>query len=151
MVVKIISGGQTGADQGGLIAAYEIGIPTGGFAPRRFLTELGYNPVKLKFYNLVDSGLDYTGRTRMNVECADVTIWFGYNNTPGYKATVREANRANKLFINVTGWSPEKIAHRLKPYHIVNVAGNRESKNRGICKTVYNTLKIVLSILKEKK
>ena len=33
MVVKIISGGQTGADRAGLDAAMEAGIPVGGILP----------------------------------------------------------------------------------------------------------------------
>src|SRR5262249_12492939 len=36
---KVISGGQTGADQGALRAARATGIPTGGWAPRRWLVE----------------------------------------------------------------------------------------------------------------
>jgi len=37
----VISGGQTGADRGGLIAAKELGIPTGGTAPLGYKTEAG--------------------------------------------------------------------------------------------------------------
>ena len=33
----IVSGGQTGADQGGLEAAKEAGIRTGGWAPDKFV------------------------------------------------------------------------------------------------------------------
>lgn len=31
---KVISGGQTGADRGGIDAAFEMGLKTGGHAPR---------------------------------------------------------------------------------------------------------------------
>lgn len=41
MIEKIVSGGQTGADQGGLEAAEELGIPTGGWAPAGYYTEQG--------------------------------------------------------------------------------------------------------------
>ena len=41
MVTKIISGGQTGADQAGLAVAKRLGIPAGGFLPKGFLTEAG--------------------------------------------------------------------------------------------------------------
>ena len=37
---KIISGGQTGADMGGLLAAKDLGIRTGGWMPKGWLTEL---------------------------------------------------------------------------------------------------------------
>lgn len=42
--VRIISGGQTGADQGALVAAKQLGIETGGWTPRGFLTEAGPCP-----------------------------------------------------------------------------------------------------------
>ena len=43
MIKKIISGGQTGADQIGLEVALSLGIPTGGTAPKGFITETGPN------------------------------------------------------------------------------------------------------------
>lgn len=41
MIERVISGGQTGADQAALRAARACGIPTGGWAPRGWLTEDG--------------------------------------------------------------------------------------------------------------
>jgi hypothetical protein len=38
MIERVISGGQTGADQAGWRAARAAGIPTGGFMPKGFLT-----------------------------------------------------------------------------------------------------------------
>lgn len=46
-MIKIISGGQTGADMGGLEAAREYGFPTGGYAPKGWMTE---RYVKRSFY-----------------------------------------------------------------------------------------------------
>jgi hypothetical protein len=40
-IVKVISGGQTGADQGGLVAARTLKIETGGTAAKGWLTEDG--------------------------------------------------------------------------------------------------------------
>lgn len=40
-VVRIISGGQTGADRAGLEAGRSLGVATGGTAPGDFLTEFG--------------------------------------------------------------------------------------------------------------
>jgi hypothetical protein len=45
MITKIISGGQTGADQGALYAAIGLDIPHGGWVPKGGKTEGG--PVKL--------------------------------------------------------------------------------------------------------
>jgi hypothetical protein len=40
LVTKVISGGQSGADLGGLRAAKVLGIQTGGSMPKGFLTRL---------------------------------------------------------------------------------------------------------------
>ncbi|HLZ07124.1 MAG TPA: putative molybdenum carrier protein, partial [Chloroflexota bacterium] len=45
-VEKVISGGQTGADRGGLEAAIELGIPHGGFCPKGRKSEDGPIPEK---------------------------------------------------------------------------------------------------------
>ena len=41
---KVVSGGQTGADQAGLRAARAAGIETGGWAPKGWETEEGPAP-----------------------------------------------------------------------------------------------------------
>ena len=44
MIRQIISGGQTGADMGGLLASELIGIPRGGYCPDGYVdeNEMGY-------------------------------------------------------------------------------------------------------------
>ena len=54
MLTKIISGGQTGVDAAALRAAKAVGIPTGGTAPKGWLTEDGPAPW-LAEYGLVES------------------------------------------------------------------------------------------------
>ncbi len=44
MLDRVISGGQTGADQAALRAARAAGIPTGGWAPLGWKTEEGPAP-----------------------------------------------------------------------------------------------------------
>ena len=44
-LTKIISGGQTGADYGALLAAHALGLETGGWAPKGWRTEDGPKPV----------------------------------------------------------------------------------------------------------
>jgi hypothetical protein len=44
MIKKIISGGQTGADQAALDVAIELGIPYGGWVPKGRLTGRGPLP-----------------------------------------------------------------------------------------------------------
>jgi hypothetical protein len=69
---KIISGGQTGADQGGLVAAFKAGLLTGGTAPSGFYTSVGPNYL-LSAFGLKDAGTLQT-RTKMNIKDSDATV-----------------------------------------------------------------------------
>jgi hypothetical protein len=146
--MKIISGGQTGADRGALTAAYFCGIETGGFAPKYFMTENGEDE-SLKIFGLEDSGLGYAGRTNLNAQSADITLWFGRNDTAGYKATKNAAQRWN-VFVNCTSKSVEEIATIISNFNIINIAGNRESKSPGIQKKVYDTMVAVFLYKKQR-
>lgn len=42
--LKIVSGGQTGADRGGLLAAMDLGLDWGGWAPKGWRSEDGAIP-----------------------------------------------------------------------------------------------------------
>lgn len=149
---KIISGGQTGADQGGLEAGKELGIPTGGTAPRNWVTEKGSKPELLKSFGLVEAGIKgYPFRTEMNVANSDGTVIFGDFYSPGSKLTTRHCNSLPKPLYRVCREDNPIIEKQdflnwLKRYNIriLNVAGNRESKNPGIQKRVRNFLVEVL-------
>lgn len=69
---RVISGGQTGADQGGLLAAWRAGLETGGTAPLHWYTERGKQPL-LECLGLKAEG-DYRHRTTKNVRESDATI-----------------------------------------------------------------------------
>ena len=69
---KVISGGQTGADQGGLLAAWRAGVETGGTAPSLYKTQIGHNPL-LEVLGLTTGG-DYNFRTRRNVLDSNATV-----------------------------------------------------------------------------
>lgn len=130
---KIISGGQTGADQGGLEAGHLLGLATGGTAPKGYRTEIGPQPALLKTYGLVEARTDsYTYRTEQNVADSDATIWFGWTMSPGYKCTKRCCDLHKKPFWH----NPDISALRrlLQTYNVkvLNVAGNRESRHEGI-------------------
>lgn len=95
---KVISGGQTGADQGGLLAAHRAGLATGGTAPANFFTEHGNNPI-LECLGLVAEG-DYRSRTIKNVKDSDGTVLLSSTlDSPGSKLTRNEAIRQGKPFI----------------------------------------------------
>lgn len=69
---RVISGGQTGADQGGLIAAKQVGLVTGGTAPKGYMTSKGPN-LLLQSFGLNDIGTLQT-RTKQNVKDSDATV-----------------------------------------------------------------------------
>lgn len=142
---RIISGGQTGADQGGLLAARELGIPTGGTAPPGWLTETGPAKELLLSFGLIEcSQAGYDSRTRANVLDADGTVIFGSHATGGTALTVRIAKEAGKHLFYVPFALPidsealDKTAADFRNWlggfqiDILNVAGNRESQNPGL-------------------
>jgi hypothetical protein len=125
---KVISGGQSGADKEALKCARALGLETGGTAPRGYRTENGPDLELRDKYGLVESrSSGYTARTDKNVLDADVTLWFGRQDTPGYAATKRAASKYGKPFEeNPVGL---RLAYLLENHAVWNVAGNRESKN----------------------
>lgn len=142
-VTKIISGGQTGVDTIGLQVAKELGIETGGTAPKGFLREEGYDDEDVSSYGLVEitdaqqkaytdrTGKKdpYTGRTDLNVQNSDGTVYFNIgSDSLGLRATKRSAEEQNKPFIeNPTA---EELRKWIKDNNIktLNIAGNRGTK-----------------------
>ena len=80
MMERVISGGQTGADQAGLAAAKACGIPTGGWMPKGFLTTAGPAPELAAEFGLKEHSGEYAERTGANVRDADATIRFAVDN-----------------------------------------------------------------------
>ena len=138
---KIISGGQTGADMGGLIAAREVGIPTGGTAPAGWLTEDGPRKSLLQSFGLVECDeAGYPARTRINVLQSDGTVIVGNYDSGGSALTyeiVRESRKAIFLVPFPNAAVDVQIEEFRQWLHgnnvqILNVAGNRESTSPGI-------------------
>lgn len=139
--LMIISGGQTGADQGGLVAAKQLGIPTGGFMPRGFLTEAGPCPELGPLYGLCEhKSTNYKIRTRMNVRQSDATAWFGTIGSQGYRATVDACYDYEKPFCVIQ--SASDLREFIDNYNvrILNVAGNRASVNPDIHRFTAETI-----------
>ena len=132
--IKIISGGQTGADQGALYAARELGIETGGWAPRGFKTERGYERELLSGFGLVEHPVDgYKPRTSSNILTSDATLIVATDlNSTGTKLTVKQCKKFGRPFLIHTRSCDNDVfmakdflnVHQPK---ILNVAGNRES------------------------
>lgn len=158
-VAKIISGGQTGVDTIGLQVGKELGIPTGGTAPKGFARESGIDTEDISSYGLVEitdsEQLDYTkrtgkkdlytARTELNVRNSDGTVYFSTSaDSLGLIATKRAAKEWNKPFLeNPTA---EQLRNWIQQHNIkvINVAGNRGSKlTNG--EEIRNTIKTALT------
>lgn len=93
MIEKVISGGQIGADQAGLAAAYHLKIPTGGWAPKGFQTSKGKASYLLeKRYGLKEvetpGAGGYIERSKRNVDESDGTIAFKVSSSVGTDKTI---------------------------------------------------------------
>ena len=131
---KLISGGQTGADQQGLIEGRRLGLATGGWVPKGWRTEDGPAPWLAEFGCREHALSSYAPRTEANVRDADITLWFGNIGSPGYLCTQRAARKYYKQFIdNPTHTLVQSLAESWESF---NVAGNRLSKNPGVVKLV---------------
>lgn len=112
---RIISGGQTGADQGGLWAGAMLGFPTGGVAPNRWQTETGPAPWLEAFglttldravaasgelyYPKATDPAGYALRTRKNVLAASGTVLFGDVAERGTGLTLDLCKRLGKPYL----------------------------------------------------
>lgn len=165
MILKrVISGGQTGADRGGLIAAKAFGLEPGGWIPLGFLTENGSEPKLGEEFGLIETESDkYPQRTFRNVHDSTATIRFASNfGSPGEICTlnaIKEFRRPYKdVDVDIDGFpiwettvSFEEIVDWIneKEIKVLNVAGSRESKCPGMQMFVRNYLMEVFKLLKE--
>lgn len=126
--MKVISGGQTGIDRLGLEVAREMGLLTGGTAPKGYRTEDGPDP-SLNYFNLVEShSSSYDPRTIQNVVDSDGTILFGNMSSQGSCNTIQYCDTYKKPHIenpNVEQFLNFVKTNKIK---ILNIAGNRGSK-----------------------
>jgi hypothetical protein len=143
IITKIISGGQTGADIGGLIAGRFLKLYTGGVAPKSYLTENGANFELKTLYGLREhESANYNKRTITNILESDGTIVFGNLSSIGSKLTIDTCLKNNKPLFRVEGLRKDidSYKERFKTWVIayniktLNVAGNRESVSKGIQK-----------------
>lgn len=139
MISKIISGGQLGADQGGLQAAKGLGIATGGFIPKNYRTELGNQPELKELYGLEETeSSEYPPRTAMNIKSSDGTIRIATNfNSAGEKLTLKLIKQYNKPYFDINPLFPCDVKEvqkwiRDNRISVLNIAGNRESASSGI-------------------
>ena len=152
MIIRIVSGGQTGADQGGLEAAIYCDIPHGGWCPKGRKSEAGRIPDKYQLQEM--SSADYLKRTEANVIDSDATIVFTQLKPTGgslrtIEFCIKHRKPSHHVAIDVTepkqavqkiaDWLEGRAAFDYGEYVarppkecVLNVAGSRESKMPGI-------------------
>jgi hypothetical protein len=138
--MKIISGGQIGADIAALQSAKEVGYETGGWMPKGFLTKNGPKPEYAEMYGMIETADGgYPVRTRLNVGNSDVTIRYGSNfSSYGEQLTARLIGEFKvphlDIHVHPTEFNifpdPWYLADWLLIYkpEIINVAGNSYPK-----------------------
>lgn len=151
---KVISGGQTGADRAGLIAAKAMGISTGGWMPHGFLAYDGKHPEFAELYGLTETiSKRYPPRTSMNVLHSDGTLRFATNwHSPGELLTLKLCNKYRKPNLAVTlggDVTPVDVMRCLVENNIrvLNVAGNSERTSPGIEEYVRHFLENVFQMI----
>lgn len=150
---KIISGGQTGADLGALVAAERCGIATGGTAPQGYRTEKGaqIEVLRDRFGLIEHPSKDYKPRTRENIANADATLILSTNfASSGTQLTIAFCEDLDKQYYLADPSHPNTLRHirlfleKSKP-SVLNVAGNRESVSPGLTRTVAALLQAVFN------
>jgi hypothetical protein len=150
VIKKIISGGQTGADQGALDAAIKLGIPHGGWIPKGRLTEKGPLPDKYDLTEMPDTS--YALRTEQNVIDSDGTLIISHDElSEGSDYTRKMAIKHHRpwLHINLNKTPAFKATNLISSWikentiEILNVAGSRESKDNLIYQDISKIIESV--------
>ncbi len=135
-VEKIISGGQTGADQGALDAAMACDFPHGGAIAAGRKTEAGPLPEQYRLEELSSS--HYPDRTAKNVRDGDGTVIVSHGELTGGSALTRDlAERMGKpwLHLDCAATPFEEALESLRSWcsahriRVLNVAGPRASSD----------------------
>ena len=150
MLEKVISGGQTGVDRIGLYVAKQVGFETGGWAPKQFKTERGFERETLREFGLIEcESSNYNVRTVLNVAEACGTVLFGDMTSAGSVVTLKAAKDSRRPYICNPG--TDSLYHFIVSNNIkiLNVAGNRGSKLNSVRKKQIGL--VLLTVFKEIK
>lgn len=141
--LKIVSGGQTGADQAALDWAIAHNIPHGGWCPKNRKSEEGKLDPK---YLLVETPTaNYLERTEWNVRDSDATVIFTLTPTliGGSKKTFEFAQSHKKLCLHFRPGVHSKFLRSFIAKNnvtVLNIAGSRLSGASGIVEFVTRSL-----------
>ena len=135
--IKIISGGQTGVDQGALDFALDHGYECGGFCPRGRKSEKGIIPYRYPVSEIESE--EYFDRTKKNILESDGTLIIRdvVDIQGGVLDAVHLCTQFSKpyLIVNISEeFNNEEVIKWISFNTIktLNVAGNRESINPGL-------------------
>ena len=149
LLIKIISGGQTGVDRAALDAAMASGLTVGGWCPKGRRAEDGTIP---QIYPLQETPeASYPVRTTWNVRDSDGTLvlWRG-EPSRGTGLTQARAKALHKplYVLDLTlPVAPAAVADWIREHSIgvLNVAGPRESESPGIYEAARKTIHQILA------
>jgi hypothetical protein len=158
-MLKIMSGGQTGADRGALEAAAELGAPYGGWVPLGRKAEDGVVPARFDQLKEMMT-TDYSRRTWANVRDSHGTVVVCPTPATGGSAqTLRHCRMQGRPLLLRNAQSviecPEQAGDHLWAWcqdamvGVLNVAGSRESKCPGIQAAVRDMVAHVLRLSQE--
>lgn len=136
------------------MAAFDLGISTGGTAPKGYRTKYGKN-LKLKKLGLIEhESWEYKPRTIENVKNSDGTIRFAYDfMSPGEICTIKAIKKYKKphldidlkelemghyLIFDFIEWIDE---HKIQILNVAGNVGNNKEEANKIFLLVRNTLK----------
>lgn len=152
MIRKLISGGQTGVDQGALDFALDNGIECGGFCPKGRKCETGKIPDRYPLIEL--EGYNYKTRTRKNIQESDGTLILLKEGKidRGTSLTLTLCYVFNKPFLLLDmDYDYNLLKSNCKKWlglhqiNVLNVAGSRESQAPGIQKETRELLPFIMS------
>ncbi len=150
MGLRVISGGQTGADRAALDAAQEFGIETGGWCPRGRWAEDGRIPAAYPLRETPSEAVEQ--RTEWNVRDSDATLILVLEAMDRGTAYTEEQARAYDRPLRIVELSPADLSETPRrtmsgfdrAFHtthawiaehnvsVLNVAGPRESNAPGL-------------------
>jgi hypothetical protein len=140
MIKKLVSGGQTGADERGIDVALRHDFPHGGWCPKGRKSLEG--PIPSRYLLVETPSASYLQRTEWNVRDNDGTVVFTLapEATGGSLKTIQFARKHGKPVLHLSkfgiGYSdPAHVLQKFVDEHRIetlNVAGSRESKEPGI-------------------
>lgn len=151
---RIVSGGQSGADQAGLDWAIRHGVSHGGWCPRGRKTEEG--PLPAHYLLLETPTGAYLQRTEWNVRDSDATAIFTLSADleGGSLRTACFADRLGKPWIHMRpGVAPRFLARFLRARGVktLNIAGSRGSRAPGIDLLVRECLDSALQPMRDQE